>query len=252
MCVWLTKGWHWRGEDLWADVWACRADCTLARGAVRITCDVQFERWVMSGIRAAIVLLCVVCPTLGLARNLAFATTSLADMRRDAVDSTNISVGPFLLWFASRVIDRHDPQSAALKTLLGELHRVRIHSFQYSSDHVYQPAALEALRSQLMAPRWHQMVRVRSQRENSSVDIYYMQTGPFVTDLVVLSAEPREFTLVSLSGKIALKDLASFSDIASRPGFGRRIDRAGPPSSEPVSPSEEGRTAQSQQAEDTN
>jgi hypothetical protein len=166
----------------------------------------------MSCIRAAILALGLVVPALCSPQQPAFKTPSLAEMRRDAVESTNITFGPLLLWFASRVIGNRDPQSAAVKSLLRGLHKVQIHSYRYNADHVYRQADLEALRSQLTTPGWHRMVQLRDRGANDDVDIYYALDNRKVTGLVVLAAEPREFTLVNIRGRIDMTEVAALCD----------------------------------------
>ncbi|HEY6456534.1 MAG TPA: DUF4252 domain-containing protein [Steroidobacteraceae bacterium] len=163
----------------------------------------------MSCIKAAILGLSLLVPALCSAQHPAFRIPPLADLRRDAVESTNITVGPLLLWFASRVVSNGDPQSAALGSLLHGLHKVQVHSYAYKADHVYRTADLEALRSQLTRPGWHQMVRVHERDAHNDTAIYYTQEDRTVTGLVVLVAEPREFTLVNISGKIDMRNVAA-------------------------------------------
>jgi hypothetical protein len=165
----------------------------------------------MSCIKVAILALSFAVPSLCGAQQPAFRAPSLADMRRDAVESVNISLGPLLLSFAGWVMNDGDPDSAAIKNLLRGLHRVQVHNYRYSMDRVYRQADLEALRSQLTTPAWHRLVRVRSGGPQNDVDVYYAQDNNTVTELVVLVAEPREFTLVNLSGRIDLKEVAALS-----------------------------------------
>lgn len=166
----------------------------------------------MSRIRAVILVLGLIVPTLCAAQISAFKTPSLAEMRRGAVDSVNISIGPLLLWFASRVMDDRDPQTAAVKSLLRGLHKVQVHSYRYDADHVYRQADLEALRSQLTSPGWRRMVQVRDGQAHGNVDIYCALENRIVTGLVVLVAKPLEFTLVNISGTIDLENVDALSD----------------------------------------
>jgi hypothetical protein len=131
-----------------------------------------------------------------------------ADMRREAVESVSITVGPIALWFAGHVIRDKDPDSAAVKKLVQGLHKVQIRSYRFKTDHVYLQSELQGLRRQLSAPGWHQMVQARDGVSKEDVDIYYALDDRTVTGLAILSAEPREFTVVSISGHIDLDEVA--------------------------------------------
>jgi len=141
-------------------------------------------------------------PVLCTAQPPALEIPYLGDMRREAIESVSVTIGPFTLWLARHLIGSHDPDSAAVKKLLQGLHKVQVRSFQFKSDHVYEPAQLQGLRRQLTAPGWHQMVEVRDHAEGADVDIYYALDGRTVAGLAILAAEPREFTVVNISGTI--------------------------------------------------
>jgi hypothetical protein len=170
-----------------------------------------------------------IVPALCPAQLPALKIPSFADMRRDAVESVNITVGPFALWFARRVIGDHDPQSAAIKRLLRGLRKVQVRSYRFKTDHVYEQSELQALRSQLSAPSWHQMVQVRDRDTRDDVDIYYALEERTVTGLAILAAEPREFTVVNISGTIDLDQV----DVLRRTFVPGEPDPSQPPPTEP-------------------
>ena len=131
--------------------------------------------------------------------------TFLASMQRESVDSTNITLGPGTLRFLgsmSRLGGEHDPHSAAATNLLRGLHEVQIRSFKFSADHIYRRADIEQLTSKLKAPDWRHVVQVRDGRTNEYVDVYCALKNDKITGLVVVAAQPREFTLVNIVGTL--------------------------------------------------
>ena len=131
--------------------------------------------------------------------------TLLASMQRESVDSTNITLGPGTLRFLgsmSRLGGEHDPHSAAATNLLRGLHEVQIRSFKFSADHIYRRTDIEQLTSKLMAPDWRHVVHVRDGRTNEYVDVYCALKNDKITGLVVVAAQPREFTLVHIVGTL--------------------------------------------------
>ena len=163
----------------------------------------------MGHLRSALLVLgLAIVPTLCPAQLPALKLPSFAEMRRDAVESVSFTFGPITLWFAGKVMGDRDPQSAAIKKLLRGLHKVQIRSYRFKTDHVYEASELQWLRRQLSAPGWHQMVQVRDYAAKGDVDIYYALDDRIVTGLAILSAEPREFTVVNISGHIDLDQVA--------------------------------------------
>ena len=170
---------------------------------------VPLREMLVPPIRSACLALCLAAvPVLCPAQLPALKLPSFAQMRREAVDSVSITVGPIALWFAGRVIGAHDPDSAAIRKLLRGLHKVQVRSFRFKADHVYAPAELQALRLQLSGPAWHQMVQVRDPAAGGDVDIYYALDERTVTGLAILAAAPREFTVVNISGNIDMEQVA--------------------------------------------
>ena len=178
--------------------------CVLLSGRV-----VPLREMFVPPLRSAGLALCLAAvPVLCPAQLPALKLPSFMQMRREAVESVSITVGPIALWFAGRVIGAHDPDSAVIKKLLRGLHKVQVRSFRFKADHVYAPAELQALRLQLSGPAWHQMVQVRDPAAGGDVDIYYALDERTVTGLAILAAAPREFTVVNISGNIDLEQVA--------------------------------------------
>jgi len=149
-----------------------------------------------------------VLPALASAQPPDLKLPSFADLQHEAVDTVNITIGPAMLRFAGWVIDDHDPESAAVRKTLRGLRSVQVHSFRFKTDHVYGASDLEALRSQLSAPGWYQLVKVRD-HGTDDVDIYYALDDHSITGLAILAAKPREFTLVNIVGTIDLDQIAA-------------------------------------------
>jgi hypothetical protein len=135
----------------------------------------------------------------------------LASMQRESVDSENITLGPGtlkLLGYMSRLGGEHDPHSAAATDLLRGLHKVQIRSFKFATDHIYRRMDIEQLTSKLIAPDWRHVVQVRDGRTNEYVDVYCALKDYKITGLVIVAAQPREFTLVNVVGTLDPGQLA--------------------------------------------
>src|SRR5579862_4001109 len=81
--------------------------------------------------------LALIVPTLGAAQPPALKLPSFSDLQSEAVESVNISLGPWLLGFMSQFVDEHDPESAAVKKALRGLQTVQVHSYRFKGDHTY-------------------------------------------------------------------------------------------------------------------
>lgn len=131
----------------------------------------------------------------------------LSALTPQASDSVSITLDAPLLSLAARFLDSDDPQDAAVRELIGGLKGIYVKSFTFEKDFVYPADAGAAVRRQLLAPAWQQIVSVHSTRERSAVDIYICQVGSRTRGLAIIATEPRQFTVVNIVGSIDLEKL---------------------------------------------
>ena len=161
-------------------------------------------------LRATATALALVClPTAVWADGARLELPAFEHLDRRATESVNISLGAWLLGAASWLMDDDAPDDAEVKKLLQGLTAVNVRSYQFDSDFVYSPQDIEAVRNQLQAPQWSQLVQVRDRKEQSSVDVYVSIENERTTGFTIVASEPREFTIVNLVGSIEMKDLAA-------------------------------------------
>jgi Domain of unknown function (DUF4252) len=140
------------------------------------------------------------------------------ELETRASESTVVTVGPWLLHFASHFADRHDPDGAATRRVLANIKSITVHSYEFDSDFVYSPADVEAVRAQLRAPNWNRLAQVRG-KNREHVDVYVSMENDRTTGLAVISAEPRELTIVNVVGSISPEDLQRLSAHLDLPGM---------------------------------
>ena len=123
-----------------------------------------------------------------------------------ASESTVVTVGPWLLHFASHFANDHDPDGAATRRVLANIRSITVHSYEFDRDFAYSQADVEAVRAQLRAPNWNRLAQVRS-KDRDNVDVYVSMDNDKTTGLAVISSEPRELTIVNVVGSINPEDL---------------------------------------------
>lgn len=158
--------------------------------------------------RTWLVFLILMAPVLAVAApNPRLAIPSFADLAKKATESVTITLDPGLLGLAAKFLDSTDPQDAATKDVLKGLQGIYVRSYTFDKDAAYQPADLEALRSQLAAPGWNRLVETRSRKTHADVDIYIMLDHNQAIGLALIASEPRQFTIVNIVGAIDLDKL---------------------------------------------
>jgi hypothetical protein len=124
-----------------------------------------------------------------------------------AEETVTITLDTSLLSMAAKFLDPKNPEDAAVKEVIGGLKGIYVRSFTFDSDFAYPEKEVDAVRKQLTAPGWQQLVQVRNRKEQSKVDIYLLSDGQRASGLAIIASEPREFTIVNIVGSIDLDKL---------------------------------------------
>ena len=134
----------------------------------------------------------------------------LRDLESQASESVVVTMGPWLLRFASHFADDKDPDSAAARRVLANIKSITVHSYQFDRDFVYSQTDIDAVRAQLGAPNWNRLAQVRG-KDRKNVDVYVSMEHEKTTGLAVIASEPRELTIVNIVGSISPEDLRKIS-----------------------------------------
>jgi len=102
----------------------------------------------------------------------------------------------------------------AAKALLAGIKSIQVKSFEFKNEGEYSQADLDAMRSQLRAPGWSKALSVIEKRE--STEIFIKQENNRAAGIVILAAEPKELTVVYISGSV---DLSQLSELGGRFGI---------------------------------
>jgi hypothetical protein len=94
-----------------------------------------------------------------------------------------------------------------VKAIVSKLEGIYVRSYEFDSEHAYDPAVLDKVRAQL-GPSWKKIVNVRGRQENSEIYFDMRAGSDQPVGLVVISAEPRELTIVNIVGPIDLDQLS--------------------------------------------
>ena len=153
-------------------------------------------------------LACLMIPALGLAQDAQLKLPEFKSLAGKATESVNISLSPWLLRMAGSFIDEKDEDSAATKHMLSGIKSIQIRSYQFAADNAYSTADIDAVRSQLAAPGWNQVMQVHHRERNEDVDMYLLVENNVTKGFALIASEPREFTIINIVGAFNLNDLS--------------------------------------------
>jgi hypothetical protein len=144
----------------------------------------------------------------------------LADRADEVVD---VTLDASLLRLGVKFLSDKDEDQRAVRDLVKNLEGIYVRSYEFSHDNEYDRTMVDRVKSQL-GPTWKALVTVRSKYKDN-VYVYANMHGDDVTGLVVISAEPREFTVVNIVGPIDIERLASIEGEFGIPKISRGKDR---------------------------
>jgi hypothetical protein len=130
----------------------------------------------------------------------------LADRAEEVVD---VTLDATMLRLAAKFLSGHDADERAVRDMITGLEGIYVRSYQFAKAGEYDSALIDRVKSQL-GPSWKPLVTVRS-KTKENVNIMADMRGDKVTGLVIIAAEPREFTIVNIQGPIDIDRLADLS-----------------------------------------
>jgi hypothetical protein len=132
-----------------------------------------------------------------------------------SVEKVDVSLeGPVLALATMFLSDKGD--ESKIKNMVRGLKGVYVKSFTFDKDGQYTEADLAEIRAQVKAPEWSRIVDMQEKHESSA--IYLKYDGKQTQGVVVVSAEPRELTVVQIIGPI---DPSMLSDLGGNLGIPR-------------------------------
>jgi len=125
---------------------------------------------------------------------------ALDKLAAKASNATDVSLDPSMLQAAAKSLgDKSD--DAQIKQLASSLKSFYVRSFEFDKTGEYSATDYEEFRKQLQDPAW---TRILNSREKSGefTEIYMRRQGDKLCGMALISAEPKELTMISINGDI--------------------------------------------------
>lgn len=129
----------------------------------------------------------------------------LPGLRDRASEEVTVTLDASMLRLAAKFLS-NDADERNVRDIVQKLQGVYVRSYEFEHEGEYDRSVVDRLRSQLGAD-WKKIVDVRSKVGENS-EIYTQSHGDQITGLVIITAEPKELTIVNLVGPIDLDRLA--------------------------------------------
>jgi hypothetical protein len=137
----------------------------------------------------------------------------------NASESVDVSLDGAMLRLAARFLSDDDSGERNVRDMVRKLDGIYVHSYEFDEPDAYDSRIVEKIRAQL-GPEWKRIVTVQS-RTRENVEIYTQPRGDTIAGLLILSAEPKELTIVNIVGPIDLDKLAGLGGQFGIPRIGK-------------------------------
>lgn len=124
-----------------------------------------------------------------------------------ASDTVDVKLDEHLMQTTAKFFSGKDPDDAEIRDLIKNVKGIYVKSFSFDKENEYLPAEVESVMSQLRGGGWNKIIGVTSKKDGDNVEVYLMTVGDQINGLAVVSAEPKEFTVVNIVGPIDLEKL---------------------------------------------
>ncbi len=140
---------------------------------------------------------------------------SLANKASETVD---VKLDEHLMLTAAKIFS--EKEDADIKEILKGLKGIYVKSFEFEKEGQYSTADVESVMFQLRGGGWSKIVGVTSKKDGDNVEVYLMMQGDQIQGLAVISAEPKEFTVVNIVGPVNLEKLSKLEGQFGVPDLG--------------------------------
>jgi Domain of unknown function (DUF4252) len=145
------------------------------------------------------------------------------ELAAKASNVTEVTLGKNMLGFAAKFMDKKDPGDAAAQQLIENLDGIYVRDYEFDKEGEYSAEDVDKLRQSFETSEWTSIVREREKKSGESTDVMMKMVNGQSQGMFVLSAEPKELTVVLILGPIRMDQLSELSGLG---GLGALADVA--------------------------
>jgi hypothetical protein len=130
-----------------------------------------------------------------------------------ASNVTEVTLGKNMLGFAAKFMNGKDQDEAATRHLVENLDGIYVRNYEFDKDGQYSMEEIDKLRTYFETGEWTPIVRSRERKSGETTDVLLKMVNGETRGMFILSAEPRELSIVLILGPVNMDDLAKLRGI---------------------------------------
>ena len=137
-----------------------------------------------------------------------------------AANVTEVTLDKNMLGFASKFMDSKDKDQAGASQLIQGLDGIYVRDYEFDKEGQYSMDEIEKLRQAIETPEWTPMVRDRERNGAEMTDVMVKMVNGETKGMFILSAEPKELSIVLILGNIRMDQLGMLKGLGGLSALG--------------------------------
>lgn len=137
-----------------------------------------------------------------------------------AANVTEVTLGKNMLGFAAKFMDGNDKNQAAAKQLVEGLDGIYVRDYEFDKEGQYSMEEIDKLRQAFETPEWSPLVHTHETKGNETTDVMVKLVNGEPHGMFILSAEPKELSIVLILGPIHMDQLGMLKGIGGLGALG--------------------------------
>jgi hypothetical protein len=124
-----------------------------------------------------------------------------------ASNVTEVTLGKNMLAFAAKFMNGKNEDEAATRHLIEGLDGIYVRSYEFDKDGQYSMEEIEQLRKYFETSEWSPIVHEHERKSGETTDVMVKLVNGETHGMFILTAEPKELTIVLILGPVRMEDL---------------------------------------------
>jgi hypothetical protein len=142
------------------------------------------------------------------------------DLAARASDVSEVTLDKSMLGFASKFMDKHGKDDAETQQLIQGLDGIYVRNYEFDKDGAVSQDDINSLRKHYETAEWTPMVHERERKSGETDDIMVKLVNGQPQGIFILSAEPRELSIVLILGPIHPDQLSKLKGLGGLGALG--------------------------------
>jgi len=137
-----------------------------------------------------------------------------------ASNVTEVTLNKNMLGFAAKVMNDKNKNDEAARKLIEGLDGIYVREYEFEKEGEYAMVDIDKLRQAFETPEWTPLVRERDRKSGETTDVLVKQVNGETRGMFILTAEPKELTIVLILGPVRMDQLGMLGGLGGLGSLG--------------------------------